>query len=152
MYEGEVERSATAKGVKIINTIRAMMYFLVVGVQIVHCNTDGVTCGVMIVSVPLFLGVLDSLLIWWSGRDTTGVKFGAIILAIVSIGVAIDTLVPIYHGPGLLTDYLFFLFYLAIAIIVISIVELAVVAFDLASPKESLDDLRFPSSIRTYEN
>ena len=134
----------------IINIIRAMMYFLVVGVQIVHCFTGGTPCSAMIVLVPLFLGVMDTILIWGSARDTMGVRIGAIALAAVSITVAIDTLAPILYGPRPLTDYLFFMYYLSLGIIFVSIIEFVVVVFDLMSPKDRLDDLRLLNSTRTY--
>ena len=126
------------------------MYFLVVGVQIVHCNTSGATCGPMIVLVPLFLGSMDILLMWGSARDTKGVRFGAIALTVVSITVAIGTVGPIIYGTGFLTDYLFFMFYLSWGVIFMSIIEFVVVVFALMSPKDRLDDLRLPNSTRTY--
>jgi hypothetical protein len=150
MYEGDVELSTTVKLVKGINILRAMIYFFVVGVQLVHCSTEIISCGAMIVLVPLFLGVMDSLLIWASGRDTMGVKFGSISLSIVSIIVAFNTLTPILYGSGPITDYLYFMFYLSFGVIIMSALEIIVVFFDLASPKESLEDLRFSSSTRTY--
>lgn len=152
MYEGDVERSTTAKLVRGINVIRAMIYFLVVGVQLVHCNTEVTSCGVMIVLVPMVLGVMDSLLIWLSGRDSIGVKFGALSLAIVSTMIATDTLAPILYSSGPVTDYLNFMAYLSLGVILMSIMEMVVVLFDLASPKGATEDLRFSSSIRTYEN
>ena len=152
VYEGDVERSTTAKLVKVINVIRAMIYFLVVGVQLVHCNTEVTTCGVMLVLVPLIMGVMDSLLIWWSGRDSMGVKFGALSLSIVSAMIAIDTLAPILYSSGPATDYLNFMAYLSLGVIIMSTLEIVVVLFDLFSPKGDLEDLRFSSSTRTYEN
>lgn len=152
MYEGDVERSTTAKLVKIINIIRAMIYFLVVGVQLVHCNTEATSCGVMIVLVPLVLGVMDSLLIWLSGRDSIGVKFGALSLSIVSAMVAIDTLVPILYASGPATDYLNFMAYLSLGVIIMSALEIVVLLFDFFSPKGDLEGLKISSSVRTYEN
>jgi len=150
LYEGEVERSKTVKRVMIINIIRAMIYFLVVGVQVVHCNIEVSSCDVLIVLVPLFLGVMDTILIWVSGRDTTGVRFGSISLSIVSIIVAIDTLAPIIYGSGPITDYLYLMFYLSFGVIIMSTFEFILVFFDLASLKESLEDLRVSNSIGTY--
>lgn len=152
MYEGDVERSTTAKLVKIINIIRAMIYFLVVGVQLVHCNTEVISCGVMIVLVPLILGVMDSLLIWLSGRDSIGVKFGALSLSIVSAMVAGDTLAPILYASGPATDYLNFMAYLSLGVIIMSVMELVVVLFDLLSSKGDLEGIRLSTSTRTYEN
>ncbi|MFW9806215.1 MAG: hypothetical protein ACFFFK_05750 [Candidatus Thorarchaeota archaeon] len=150
MYEGDSEKSITAKGVKFVNLIRAMMYFLVAGVQFVYCTTEALSCGIMIVLVPLTLGVLDSLLIWQSGRDTMVVRIAALTLSVVSLTVAIDTLAPIYHGPGLINDHLFFMFFLSFGVIIMSTLEFIIVVFDLASGKEELEDLRISTSTRTY--
>jgi len=53
MYEGEDEPNTTARLVRGINILRAMIYFLVVGVQLVHCTTETTSCGVMIRSGAL---------------------------------------------------------------------------------------------------
>ena len=127
-----------------------MIYFFVVGVQVVHCNTEVSSCDVLIVLVPLFLGGMDTLLIWASGRDTVGIRFGSISLSIVSLIVAIDTLAPILYGSGPITDYLILMFYLSFGVIIMSTLEFIVVFFDLASPKESLEDVRLSTSTRTY--
>jgi len=79
-----------------------------------------------------------------------GVRFGSISLSIVSIIVAFNTLALILYGSGPITDYLYFMFYLSFGVIFMSALEIIVVFFDLASPKESLEDLRFSSSTRTY--
>lgn len=152
MYEGDVERSTTAKLVKGINIIRTLIYFLVVGVQLVHCNTEATSCGVMIVLVPLVLGVMDSLMIWLSGRDSMGMKFGAFSLSIVSAMVAIDTLTPILYASGPATDYLIFMASLSLGVVIMSVMELVVLIFDLLNPKGDLEDIRFSMSTRTYEN
>ena len=150
MYEGEVERSTTARLVKVINIIRALVYFLVVGVQIVHCNTDSTSCGIGIVLVPLILGVLDSLVIWLSGRDTLGIKFGSLSLSIISTLVAIDTLVPILYATVTITLYLYLMFYLSFGVILMSVLEILVLLFSLFSHTEVIDEARFTTSTRTY--
>ena len=135
-----------------INILRALIYFLVVGVQIVHCTTEVTTCGAMIVLVPLILGVLDSILIWISQRDSTSVKFGALVLSIISTMIALDTLMPILYSTGPPSDYLTFMAYLSLGVVLMSAMEIVVVLFDLLSPKGGLEDLRYSSSTRTYEN
>ncbi|MFX1580019.1 MAG: hypothetical protein ACFFBJ_10260 [Promethearchaeota archaeon] len=150
MYEGEVERSATASLVKTINIITTLVYFLVVGVQIVHCSTEAVSCGLGIVLVPLTLGVMDSCLIWFSGRDTMRVKFGALSMSIISTMVAIDTLVPILYTTASVTNYLYFMFFLSFGVALMSALEIIVLWFDLISPKEKLEGPSLSTSTRTY--
>jgi hypothetical protein len=150
VYEGEVERSTTASLVKTINIITTLVYFLVVGVQIVHCSTEAVSCVLGIVLVPLTLGVMDSCLIWFSGRDTMGVKFGALSMSIISTMVAIDTLVPILYTTASVTNYLYFMFFLSFGVALMSALEIIVLWFDLISPKEKLEGPGLSTSIRTY--
>jgi hypothetical protein len=152
VYEGEVERSINSKIVMGINIIRALIYFLVVGVQVVHCTTEVATCGAMIILVPLILGVMDSLLIWISGRESMGVLFGGLVLSIISAMVAIDTLAPILYSVGPVTDYMTFMAYLSLGVIIMSAMEIIVLLFALFSPKGNLEELRFSTSTRTYEN
>jgi hypothetical protein len=149
VYEGDEERSTTAKGVMYVNTLRALSYFLVSGVQVAYCTTEAPSCGLMIVLVPLSLGVMDSLLIWQSGRDTSAVRFAAILLSIFSLSVAIDTLAPIYYAD-FLTSHMFFMLNLSLVIIILSIIEFVVIVYDLANPKSSLEGLKISSSTRTY--
>ena len=150
MYEGEVERSTTARLVKTINIITTLVYFLVVGIQLVHCSTEAVSCEIGIVLVPLTLGVMDSLLIWFSGRDTMKVKLGALSMSIVSTMVAIDTLVPILYTTASVTDYLYFMLFLSFGVVLMSALEIIVLWFDLISPKEKLEGPSLSTSIRTY--
>jgi hypothetical protein len=150
VYEGEVERSTTSKLVMRTNIIRALIYFLVVGVQVVHCNTEVSSCDIMIVLVPLFLGGMDTFLIWVSGRETIGVRLGSISLSVVSLIVAIDTLTLILYGSGPITDYLYFMFFLSFGVIIMSAIELIAALFELAGPKESIEELRISTSERTY--
>jgi len=151
VYEGETERSITVKGVRYVNTVRALAYFLVSGVQVVYCNTEAPSCGAMIVLVPLFLGAMDSMLIWQSERDSKGVKFLAIVLSLISLSVAIDTLAPIYHA-SILTSHMLFMMYLSLIITALSIIEFVIVIYDLISQKEDLEGIKISTSIRTYEN
>ena len=149
MYVGDNERSATAKGIRTVNTLRALAYFLVAGVQIVYCNTEVSSCRAMIVLVPLSLGVLDSLLIWQSGKDTLRVRVFALFMCIISLAVAINTLTPILYD-GAFTAHMQAMLILSLAVIIVSIIEFVIVAYDLASTKQDSESIVLTTSIRTY--
>jgi hypothetical protein len=151
VYEWDSERSATAKGIRTVNTLRALSYFLVAGVQIVYCSTEVSSCRPMIVLVPLSLGLVDSLLIWQSGKDTLRIKILALLMCVISLTVAINTLVPILYG-GALTAHTQVMLILSLVVIIVSIVEFVIVAYDLASSNQDSENIVFSTSIRSYRN
>lgn len=133
----------------VINIIRTAMYFSVVGIQWIHCTVDGVTCGPMILLVPLILGVIDTLLIWGSGRESVLVKLISIAMSITSITVATITFAPILILTTPLTEYQSFMLYISLAACIISVIELLTVVTDLATPEKK--DVVLEGSVRTYE-
>ncbi|MFW9798700.1 MAG: hypothetical protein ACFFE2_16800 [Candidatus Thorarchaeota archaeon] len=150
MYEGEVERSSTAKRVMVINIFRAAIYYSVVGIQWVHCSTESVTCDMMILLVPLILGVLDMVLVWASGRDTIVVKIVSIALSIASITVATITFSPILIETTQLNIYQLYMLFLSLSATIISVIELLVVSTSFAT-SSGKDDIILDGSERTYE-
>ena len=149
MYEGDKERSETAKSIRAVNTLRALSYFLVVVVQIVYCNTEVSSCRAMIVLVPLSLGLVDSLLIWQSGKDTLRVRILALLMCVISLAVAINTLAPILYG-GAPTAHTQVMLILSLIVIIVSIVEFVIVSYDFASTKQNSESIVYSKSIRSY--
>ncbi len=151
MFEGEVARSKTAKGLKIINILRAAMYFSVVGIQWIHYTTESVVPSILIFLVPMLLGTMDSVMIGLSTRDSMGVKFDALGLSIISIVVAIDTIAPIVYFSGPLSEYLTIMFYLSLGVILISVIELTVVILGFYNSMRDDQSISLPGSVRTYD-
>jgi len=151
LYEEEVVRSNTAKQLKIINILRAAMYFSVVGIQWIHYTTESAVPSILIFLVPLLLGVMDSIMIRLSTRDSVGVKVGALALSIISITIAIDTIAPIAYSSGPLSEYLIFMFCLSLGVISVSAIELLVVIFGFHNSGRDKQDISLPGLVRTYE-
>jgi hypothetical protein len=149
VYEGDKERSEIAKSIRTVNTLRALSYFLVAVVQIVYCSTEVSSCRVMIVLVPLSLGFVDSLLIWQSSKDTLRIRILALLMCVISLGVAINTLAPILYG-GASTAHTQVMLILSLVVIIVSIVEFVIVSYDFASIKQNSESIVFSKSIRTY--
>lgn len=103
----------------------------------------------MIVLVPLSLGVVDSLLIWQSGKDALSVRVFALFMCVISLVVAINTLAPILYG-GAFTAHMQVMLILSMAVIIVSIIEFAIVAYDFASTKQDSESIVLTTSIRTY--
>ncbi|NHI88146.1 MAG: hypothetical protein EAX87_01415 [Candidatus Thorarchaeota archaeon] len=103
----------------------------------------------MIVLVPLSLGVVDSLLIWQSGKDTLRVRVFALFMCVISLAVAINTLDPILYG-GAFTAHMQVMLILSLVVIIVSIIEFVIVAYDLASTKQDSESIVLTTSIRTY--
>jgi hypothetical protein len=103
----------------------------------------------MIVLVPLSLGFVDSLLIWQSSKDTLRIRILALLMCVISLGVAINTLAPILYG-GASTAHTQVMLILSLVVIIVSIVEFVIVSYDFASIKQNSESIVFSKSIRTY--
>jgi hypothetical protein len=134
----------------ITNIICAAMYFSLVGIQWIHCSAGFVTCSTMISLIPIFLGVMDTVLIGGSGRDSIVVRLAAIAMSISSITVATVTFGPIVIKTSLLTGYQLFMLYISLGAIIISVIEILIVVTDLATQHQT-DDSILEGLVRTYD-
>lgn len=70
-------------------------------------------------------------------------------MCIISLAVAINTLTPILYD-GAFTAHMQAMLILSLAVIIVSIIEFVIVAYDLASTKQDSESIVLTTSIRTY--
>ncbi|MDF1540180.1 MAG: hypothetical protein P1Q69_14900 [Candidatus Thorarchaeota archaeon] len=82
-----------------------MMYFAVAYVQFTHLEClqpeASVPCDTMLVFVPLFLGILDSAMAFWSANVTKRFWQAAFLVSVLAILVSANSLFPLVwtHDP-----------------------------------------------------
>jgi len=112
--------------IRVTNLLRVVIYFLAVWIQIpiyLACISESTTslCDMGLVLVPVVLAILDSFLVLWSTRPSSGFRIAAALLSIAAIAIAIGTVVPFFLN----VDYIIPMAILGFGIIGVSLVELA---------------------------
>jgi hypothetical protein len=157
MYETK-EGSEDTNIIRWINTGRIPLYLFVIWIQFSKfqlCINDGSSsCDIMTIFVPLFLMLLDVIVVAESSSKVSGFKGFAFLVSLLSLAIALHTAQPLYHG--LLSGYLHYfvsddyaMFGLAIAVASLSLIEL-VWFINGIRPHAENKDLTWEGTIRTY--
>ena len=108
----------------------------------------------MTIFVPLFLMLLDVILVAESSHSSSGFKILALIVSLLSLSIAIHTAQPGYYG--LLSGYLYSfasddiaMFELALSVAVLSFIEL-VWFINEVRPRTENKEPEWEDTIRTY--
>lgn len=127
-YPGPSEIHQSSHIVRLINLTRVVMYFSVAFVQFVHLEClqpEAIApCDTMLVYVPLFLGLLDSLMVIWSTRITKRFWQVAFLVSILAILVSANSLMPLFPMSDPITSLQSAMLLLGGAVFVVSTVEL----------------------------
>ncbi|MBN2229417.1 MAG: hypothetical protein JW779_07455 [Candidatus Thorarchaeota archaeon] len=155
-YEGNLKQYESNNGellIRLVNLCRVLFYFTAAWVQydpLIDCIILTGNCDVMLVLVPLFLGILDFAMIVWSRKASTKFWNIALIIPIISIAVAINTISPLVFLLSRTIPETIMLS-LSIAVLLVSIIEFHGLRQMIhywttkPAPTESIDE------VRTYE-
>jgi membrane protein YdbS with pleckstrin-like domain len=149
----EIKKASQAT--RLINLFRSVMYFSVAYVQFINleCLQPGSTvpCDTMLVYVPLFLGLLDSVMVLWSTRTMTR-RFWqvAFLVAVLAIFISMNSLTPIFQSRTPYTSLQTAMIVLGSLVFVVSVIELLLYRNKLIEKKFSFQVSPREIEIRTY--
>ncbi len=130
------------------------MYFSVAYVQFIYLEClqleSTAPCDTMLVFVPIFLGCLDSVMILWSTRMTKRFWQVAFLVAVLAIGVSINSLIPIFQLNPPYSPLQIAMIILAGLVLFISIIELLYYREGFAKKQYSIEAFQQTGEIRTY--
>jgi hypothetical protein len=156
MYEIEERREGT-NVIRWINTGRIPLYIFVIWIQISKyqpCISDGSSsCDIMTILVPLFLMLLDVVLVAESSHYSSGFKVFAFMVSLLSLSIAIHTLQPYIT---ILSGYLHSfasddvaMFELALSVAILSFIEIIWFINEMR-PRTGKEEYEWEDAIRTY--
>ncbi len=130
------------------------MYFSVAFVQFVNleCLQPGSTtpCDTMLVYVPLFLGLLDSVMVIWSTRMTKRFWQVAFLVSVLAILVSVNSLVPIFQMIDSFTSLQSAMLVLGGGVFLVTVMELVFFRDVHLRKQYSLEPVQPNADIRTY--
>jgi hypothetical protein len=139
---------------RLINLSRVVMYFSVAFVQYINldCLQQGSTtpCDAMLVYVPLFLGLLDSVMVIWSDVMTKRFWQVAFLVSVLAVLVSLNTLIPIFQMTDPHTSLQSAMLVFGSGIILVSVLEMIFFIGVYLRKQYSMDASQPESSIRTY--
>lgn len=151
-YEQE-ERNKGESLVRSVNFSRVLIYTIAAWVQftlVVDCiNTSG-NCDWMPVLVPIILGLWDFVMGIWSLKPSTRFWNIAFIVPVISLIVAINTIMPLVFILSL-TLHETIMLYLSIGIILVSFIEFYGLLQVIKYWNKKLNLNKSVDEIRTYE-
>ena len=154
MLEDEYEGNNGESLVRLVNFSRVFIYFAAAWVQstvLLECiNSSSLRCDVMIVAVPLFLGLWDLVMAFWSIRPSTRFWNIAFIVPLVSIAVAVNTIAPILALASLPVVETI-MFGLCLIVILVSVIEIYALRKVAGSWIRKIDRNSSVDEIRTYD-
>ena len=154
MYEDEFGGNNGELLVRLVNFSRVFIYFAAAWVQsivLLECmkNTPP-RCDFMIVSVPVFLGLWDFVMAIWSIKPSARFWNIAILVPLVSLAVAINTVAPLLLLASLSAVETIMLL-LSLTVILVSIVEILALRKVVRYWIRKIDRNSSVDEIRTYD-
>lgn len=153
MFEDESDGNNGELLSRLVNFSRVFIYFAAAWVQatvlIEQMNAFPPRYDITIVAVPLFLGLWDFLMAFWSIKPSTRFWSIALIIPIVSITVAINTTAPLLILRSLAVVESIMLL-LSLLVILVSIIEIYALRRVVKSWVRKIDRNVSVDEIRTY--
>ena len=153
MFEDEYEGNTGESLVRLVNFSRVIIYITAALVQynlLVDCMNTSSNCDLTMVLIPLFLGLWDFVMGFWSLKPSTRFWNIAFLVPVVSLIAAINTIRSLIFMLSLTLHETIMLF-LSIVVVLVSFVEF----YGLRQVTRSWDKKLFPNKsvneIRTYE-
>lgn len=154
MFEHEYEEGNSGESlVRLVNFSRVLIYIVAALIQftlLADCITTSGNCDWMIVLVPLFLGLWDFIMGLWSLKPSTRFWNIAFLVPVVSLAVAINTIMPLIFLPSHILHEIIML-YLSFVIILVSFIEFYGLLQVIKSWNKKLNQNKSVDEIRTYE-
>jgi len=138
---------------RLINFTRIVLYGIAVWVQLsllIVCFMSGGYCDVFTVLVPLFLILLDMLVIRWSRNPFSQFLAAALVVSVLSIFVAGLTAFPVVIYPVLPTIDEYIMYILSLGVGLVSFIEMWILIY-LTRPQEDKSEKIWDDSERTYD-
>jgi hypothetical protein len=156
MFEIE-ERSEGTNVIRWINTGRIPLYIFVIWIQFskyqLCISGSSSSCDIMIIFVPLFLMLLDVVLVAESSHNSSGFKAFAFMVSFLSLSIAIHTLQPYIT---ILSGYMHSfasddvaMFELALSVAILSFIEIIWFINEMR-PRTGKEEYEWEGAIRTY--
>ncbi|MFW9805659.1 MAG: hypothetical protein ACFFFK_02890, partial [Candidatus Thorarchaeota archaeon] len=125
--------------------------------ELIHCRTIEMDCQILVIFLPLLLGCLDIHLIWTSSNNSSITNGEAILLSMISCGVALEVgLTFLVDLLGLTLSSIIpeyttaFVILLSFVMFPLSMLMFLLVIVRLSYSKQGSDGLEKPDSTRTY--
>ncbi|MHA1907744.1 MAG: hypothetical protein ACW98Y_10660 [Candidatus Thorarchaeota archaeon] len=153
-YSTPSEDEGSSLLTRLINVFRVVMYFSVAYVQFIHLEClqpeATVQCDTMLVYVPLFLGLLDSVMVLWSTRRTKRFWQVAFLVATLAILVSANSLIAIFQSPTPYTSLQVAMIILGGLVFFVSTIELLLYRNKFIQKQFSFEAFQPTTEIRTY--
>jgi len=151
--EGSLESNSNIV-LKFVNYSRRALYGIAVWVQLsilLVCTLSAGTCDPMTVLVPVFLIFTDMLMITWSRKPFSGFLIVSVVVSIMSLSIAMNTIYPRIILSTFLNLDDFIMVMLGLGVLFVSFIDLLMLIYLTRPQEEQKKDTEWSDTMRTYD-